>query len=392
MFSRIVSAVCIAACLACGAERPAHEPVLSDGLQTIVDETWQALGAEYGIAVHVDSPELGIAWAGAAGYADPFNREPMTPEHPVRIASNTKTFVATTVLGLWEQGRLGLDDPVSAHLSREHVAVLRGDGYDPDLITVRHLLTHTSGLFDHGAAEHYADDIVADPQHRWSREEQLQICVDAGDPLGAPGEVYSYSDTGYILLGEIIEKITGGDLASGVWSIVDRNRLGLGSTWWETLEPRPQGAMHRAHQFFGDVDVSSFDPSFDLWGGGGVATTVGDLARFTRGLFSGQVYNKPETLETMLTTLDGLQPAATASERSLPPGSYRMGVWVLEELGYKVYRHTGFWCTFATFVPELDLVLTATVNQHEAGPEADEMMQKVFAMVVDHAEKAGARE
>ncbi len=351
-------------------------------LETLVAEKVAASGFQGGVALHVDSPSLGLDWEGAVGLADPATGEAMTPEHPVRIASNTKTYVAAAVLRLWEQGRVDLDATITQYLPSDFVATLQGDGYQTGEITVRHLLTHTSGLYDHGASEQYTLDILADPQHRWTRAEQLQICVDAGDPLGAPGTVYSYSDTGYILLGKILEEITGQNLAGAVWSLIDRPRHGMNSTWFETLEPRPRDTTHRAHQFLGDVDVTSFDPSCDLWGGGGIAATVGDLARFTRALFSGEIYDNPKTLDTMLTTFDGLQAAPGASERALAPGAYRMGVWILTSDGTTIYRHTGFWCTGATWIPEYDLVMTMTVNQHEAGELFDTLEEDVLKAII----------
>jgi D-alanyl-D-alanine carboxypeptidase len=343
-----------------------EQPSIEDTLRAFLEESVAAAGFEAGAALHVDAPSLGLDWEGAVGFADPATGEAMTPAHPVRIASNTKTYVAAAVLRLWEEGRIDLDETIATYLPPEFVTALEGDGYPPQAITVRHLLTHTSGLFDHGASGRYAVEIVADPRHRWSRAEQLQLCVETGDPVGEPGAVYSYSDTGYILLGRMLEEITGHDLADAVWSLIDRRRLGLESTWFETLEPRPEAVLDRAHQFYGEVDVTAFDPSFDLWGGGGIATTVGDLARFTRSLFAGEVYDHPKTLDTMLTTLDGLQAAPGASEGDLTPGAYRMGVWVIADEGYTIHRHTGFWGTSATWVPELDLVVTLTVNQHEA--------------------------
>ncbi len=341
---------------------------LEDGLRTFAADSVAAAGFDGGVAVHVDAPSLGLAWEDALGAADPATGEAMTPAHPVRIASNTKTYVAAAVLRLWEQGRVDLDAPISTYLPGDLLSILESDGYRPGAITVRHLLTHTSGLYDHGEAESYGAAIVADPQHRWSRAEQVRLCVQEGDPVGEPGAVYNYSDTGYVLLGRILEEVAGANLAGAVWSVVDRRRLGLGSTWFESLEPRPAGVRARAHQFFGDVDVTGFDPSFDLWGGGGIAATVGDMARFTRALFAGEVFEDPATLETMLSTFDGVRAAPGASDRALPPGAYRMGIWVLPYDGVTLYRHTGFWCTSATWVPELDLVVTVTVNQHEAGP------------------------
>ncbi len=357
-------------------------------LRTLLDETVQSFGFEQGAAMHVDSPLIDVNWQAATGIADPETGEFMTPEHPVRIASNTKTYIAAAVLRLWEDGLIGLDDPIAEHLPEALVEALRGGGYDPDAMTVRHLLTHTSGLDDHGN-ERYAEQIVANPQRRWTRAEQLQICVDEGQIQGAPGEVYRYSDTGYILLGEMLEQITGKNFPGAVWGLIDRDAIGLNATWFESLEAKPDGVAQRAHQFYGDLDVSTFDPSFDLWGGGGIATTVGDLALFTRALFTGKVFEKPETLEVMLSTFDDLQPAPGANERSLPPGAYRMGLWVLEHNGYTFYRHSGFWCTSATYVPELDLVVTATANQHEAGEVLDALVEGALDVAIQRAAEVG---
>ncbi len=377
-------ALLIAFALACTPVAP--EPDIEAELESMFIESIKAASFTGGAALHVDSPALGLDWEVAAGLADPETEESMTAQHPIRIASNTKTYIATSILRLWEEDRLDISDPISKHLPDEFVAILESDGYQPDSITVRHLLTHTSGMYDHGDSD-YAEKIVADPDHRWTRTEQLQICIDAGEPWGQPGEVYHYSDTGYILLGEIIEGITGKNLADGVWSLIDREKLKLDTTWFETLEPQPEGSLDRAHQFYGDTDVTDYDPSFDLWGGGGIATTVGDLARFTRALFTGSVYDDPATLDTMLTTFDGLRSAADATERSLAPGSYRMGVWVIDRDAYTIYRHSGFWCTSATYVPEFDLVVTATVNQHEAGALFDEIGEGALRIVQDYSQE-----
>ncbi len=359
-------------------------PDTERALRALLDESARTQASEYGVALHVDSPLLGLEWQGATGMADPVAGEPMTPDHPVRIASNTKTYIAAATLRLWEDGLIGLDDPIAAHLPDTFVETLRGGGYQPEVMTVRHLLTHTSGLDDHGN-EQYAEQIVNNPQRRWSRADQLQICVDEGTVQGEPGTVYRYSDTGYILLGEMLERITGHSFAEAVWEPIDRDAVGLDATWFETLEPKPEGALQRAHQFYGDLDVTGFDPSFDLWGGGGIATTVDDLAVFTRALFTGGIYHDAGTLETMLSTLENLQPAPGAGERSLPPGAYRMGIWVLEHDGYTLYRHSGFWCTSATYVPELDLVITATANQHEAGAVLDAIVEGAIDLAIEKA-------
>ena len=259
--------------------------------------------------------------------------------------------------------------------------MLLGDGYDTEAITVRHLLTHTSGLFDHTVPSVYVESILSDPYRRWTRTEQVTGAVEWGDPHAGPGEVYTYCDTGYVLLGEIVERAAERPMAQAVRDLVGYSDLEMGSTWWEILEEPPVGAPERAHQFLDDLDVTGFDPSYDLYGGGGVVSTVGDLARFWRALFSTGVFERSDTLDTMLTTLDGTRALADASPRALPPGAYRMGLWEVEVEGYATYRHTGFWGTLATYVPELDLVVTLTVNQNQCGTVMDDLARDVIRIV-----------
>jgi len=367
--------------------QPVSEPTVGPQLQALVDAAVADNELIHGIALHVDSPLVGLDWEGAAGVADPSAGTPMTADRPVRIASNTKTFIAAAVLRLSEEGRLDLDDPIAARLSADHTEMLRDDGYDPEAITIRHLLTHTSGLFDHTDPPVYVESIMADPMRRWTRTEQLTAAVEWGDPHAPPGEIYTYCDTGYVLLGEVLERAAERPMAEAVRDLVGYSDLGMDSTWWEVLEQPPAGVPERAHQFLEDLDVSSFDPSYDLYGGGGVVSTVADLARLWRGLFSSRVFESSETLDTMLTTIEGTRALADASARALPPGAYRMGVWRVEVEGFETYRHTGFWGTLASYVPELDLVVTLTVNQNQCGTVMDDLTREVIRVVSETAKR-----
>jgi D-alanyl-D-alanine carboxypeptidase len=368
---------------ACQPSAPPEDPHtgIKQELQRLVDAAVEENASIHGAALHVDSPTLGLSWEGASGLADPTAGEPMTPAHPVRIASNTKTYVAAATLRLWEDGKLELDDPIAEHLPAETVESLRGDGYQPEEMTVRHLLTHTSGLFDHSDSELYVQAIVAEPQRRWTRADQVRGAVEWGDPLGAPGELFSYADTGYVLLGAIVERVDGRPLHQAVRELMDFDGLGLDSTWWETLEPRPEGVPERAHQFLGELDVTGFDPSYDLYGGGGLAATVGDMASFMRALFSGSAFERPSTTDTMLTTVEGAGARPDGDGAGLPPGAYRMGVWVVEVGGFTTYRHSGFWGTLATYVPELDLALAVTLNQNGSKEALETIVHEVVSLI-----------
>lgn len=379
----VVAAVGIP-CLAC-LPQPG-EPGLEQQLQTLVDRTVAENDAVSSAALHVDSTALDLDWEGAAGMADPESGRMMTPETPARIASNTKTFVAATVLRLAEEGALDIDDPIGTLLPRDFVEMLEGDGYDANAMTLRHLLTHTSGLFDHTASELYIEAIMADPTHEWTRTEQVARAVDWGDPHGEPGEFYTYCDTGYVLLGAVIERAAGMPMAEAVRELLDFDGLGLESTWWEVLEQEPEGVVDRAHQFLGDVDSYSFEPHYDLYGGGGLVSTVGDLARFYRALFAGDVFTDPGTLDLMLTPVDGAEILGEGG-----PSTYRMGIWEVEVEGLTTYRHTGFFGTLATYVPELDLTVTATVNQNQAREALGDLARDAILLAAESREQPSSR-
>lgn len=374
------------------ATRQGVAPDLGPALQALVDGAVEDNEAVHGAALHVDTPALDLVWEGAAGEADPAAGVSMTPATPFQIASNTKTFISASTLRLWEDGRLGLDDPIAGHIREDSVEILRSDGYDLEELTIRHLLTHTGGLYDYAMSERYSERIIDDPTHRWTRTEQLEAAVEWGDPLAPPGVVYSYCDTGYILLGEILELTTGRSMPDAVRELVGYEGLGLGSTWFETLEPRPSGVLDPAHPFWGEEDGTAFDLSIDLYGGGGLLSTVGDLAHFFRALFKGGIYTDPGTADTMLTTVEIASPEEGGEEFRLPHGAYRMGVWVVEVEGYTSYRHTGFWGTSATYLPELDLIITATVNQNQARPVLEELVRSAVRVVADAVEAASSAE
>jgi len=372
-------------CLAC---QPT-EPDLDQKLQSLLDGVVRNNDAVRSAALHVDARGLGLSWEGAAGLADPVNGRAMTPLTPVRIASNTKTFIAAAVLRLHEEGKLDIDDPIAEHLPEEYLTMLEDDGYDTEAIALRNLLNHTSGLFDHTSGDRYTELIMADPMHRWTRAEQVRSAVEWGDPHGAPGQYYTYCDTGYVLLGAVVEGASGRPMAEAVRTLLEFERHGLVSTWWETLEAQPEWVPDRAHQYYGDVDTFEFDPSFDLYGGGGLVSTVGDLARFYRALFEDRVFRNRGTRRIMLTTDDDVLPLPGASERALPPGAYRMGIWAVQVEGFDSYRHTGFFGTLATYVPDLDLIVTATVNQNQSGGALDDLARESIALVAEAASRSG---
>ena len=335
-------------------------------LQTVLDDYYAANPASPGIVVHVARPSQGLVWTSTVGQADRDSPQPLTADHTFRIASNTKTYVSAAILRLAETGQLSLDDSLDRHLSPDQRSLLASDGYNLKAMTIRQVLSHTSGLFEHPSDPRYEEAILADPHHRWTRLEQITMCVEWGDPVGAPGEKFSYSDTGYIILGGIIERKTGRNLGAAVRDLLGFEKLGLDTTWWEILEEQPAAAGPRAHQFYGDLDTFDWDPSLDLYGGGGLICDVRDLALFMRLLLQGKVLQQDSSLAAMIG-------GGTAE--------YRLGLAATDFGEHLGWGHTGFWNTFVFHVPLLDLTVSGCILNHHAekGRELARMLVEAVA-------------
>lgn len=324
-------------------------------LQQALDADVAASPSLPGELLHVHAPAHGLDTTLASGVADRASGRRLRAHDGFRAASVTKTFTAASILRLVEDGRLGLDDPVARHLPAEYDAALRAGGYATDSITIRHLLTHTSGLHDYATDERYYAAVLGDPMHRWTRMEQVRAAMEWSRPRFAPGADYHYSDTGYVLLGEIIERLSGQPMARAFRTLLGFERLGLDETYMETLEPAPAGAGELSHPYFGEADTRGWDPSFDLYGGGGMVASARDLARFYRALLRGEVFRDPATLRTMLTV--------PATNERAPGGPYAMGIQRANIAGQACWGHTGFWGTAAHHCPAADLTVVRHTNQ-----------------------------
>ena len=204
---------------------------------------------------------------------------------------------------------------------------------------------HASGLADHAKSEAFQSAVFADPGRVWTRSDQLAVLVEATSPVGQPGAQFHYSDTGYVILGGIIERQTGLPLGDAIRDLL---RLKETAIRWEG-EP-PAGGAVRAHQWIGKTDTFFIHGSVDVFGGGGMIASVEATARAHAAMISGSVFDTPRTLEMMLTA------------PGLPQGSpYRMGFYADRLAGVAVYRHAGFWGFEALVVPERRLVIVAAV-------------------------------
>lgn len=218
----------------------------------------------------------------ASGIGDRRTGAPARVGDRFRIGSNTKPFVAAVVLQLVAEGKLALDDPVTFAPA-------------PD-VTVRHLLQHTSGLPEYSDDPQLLAAYATDPDHHW--EPRALLALVDGPKLSAPGAKFAYTNTNYILLGLVIERVTGKPAANEVHRRLIEP-LRLTSTMFPVRGAAIPGRHLRGHltnlpaQYGvpdGILDLTDLSPSIG-WTAGGMLSTVFDLARFHRALLTGRVLN-----------------------------------------------------------------------------------------------------
>ncbi len=225
-----------------------------------------------------------FAWTSAQGLADVARKIPMRTSQVWRIGSVSKTFTATAVLRLCERGLLSLDDPLSRFRPGFPAAAK---------ITVRQLLRHNAGVFSWDEDDATRLAIIKHPQRKWSREGMIKLA--AAKPFYfEPGKGHHYSNVGYFLLGEIIEKVTQKPLAQVIAEEITRP-LKLKHTY---LPQEPHFRDQVIHGYMIQrgkmIDVSGLAfarvINFDLaHAPGGMVSTLDDLKVWLRALASGQL-------------------------------------------------------------------------------------------------------
>ena len=222
----------------------------------------------------------------------------MRPGLRYKIGSVTKTFTATVVLQLVAERQLSLGDSVERWLPR----LVPGGEH----ITVRQLLQHTSGLFDYLEDPRVAEPYLqGDLDFVW-RPRQLVAIATEHPPLFAPGTGWSYSKTGYVLLGLIIRAATGSSVQQQLQARV-LGPLHLRHTSFPITDTRIAGA--HAHGYLPGagpggtpLDFTGLSPSW-AWATGNMVSSVEDVARFYRALLQGRLL-PPRLLRAMQTTVD----------------------------------------------------------------------------------------
>lgn len=254
--------------------------------QTLLDERVAEMGAPGGVLAVVDPAR--DTWIGATGLADVDAQIPMAPSDRFGIGSVTKTFTAAVLLQLVEEEVLTLDEPLARYVPTFPRA---------EQITLLHLLTHTTGIYDYA----YDGEVLAGHGREWQPEELVAIAA-LEPPLFDPGDDWDYSNTNFILLGLVIEAATGHTWASEV-----RTRLldpfALSDTFVATDEAVPSAARG----YFGADDWTLELSPTTGWAAGGIVSNAPDLLRWLDLLLYGDVLGEAsrEAMQTPVVLNDG---------------------------------------------------------------------------------------
>lgn len=279
--------------------------------------------------------EGGKTWGYAAGVANLSTKKPMKTDFRFRVGSVTKTFTATVVLQLAGENRLNLDDPLEKWLP----GVIQGNGYDGKQITIRQILNHTSGIADYLKSK---DVDMMNTKKTYTAEEIVKIGLSL-PPDFAPGKGWSYSNTGYVLLGILIQKVTGNSYAEEIENRIIEP-LELSNTFLPGNSSVIPGTKHARGYIQPDgaselKDVTYYNPSIAS-SAGDMISTADDLNKFFSSLLGGKLL-KEQQLKQMLTTV----PTGRAEINGYGLGIYETKL----PNGASIWGHTGGIPGFVTF-------------------------------------------
>ena len=319
-------------------------PAAAGGYAKILSSTYKA--DEPGAAALV-AKGGDIVYIGAVGMADLELKVPLAPDMVFEIGSITKQFTAAAIMLLVEEGKLAVSDPMTKHLPSYPSY---GQG-----ITIEHLLTHTSGIVSYTGIPGYMATRVRN-------DVTVQQLIDVFKDLPvefAPGERYAYNNSGYILLGAIVEAASGTRYEDFVRKRIFEP-LGMKTAYYgcaTCIIPRRASGYDGGPNGFMNQRYLSFTQPYAA---GSLMMSVSDLHRWSRALFSGKVVS-PASLKQMTTPY---------VLKSGEPTTYGYGLTIGTLRGRRAIRHGGGIFGFSTdalYLPDQDVFVAVFSNAAGGG-------------------------
>lgn len=358
--------------------------VLKKELQQRLEE-WHKVGKFPGATLGVvmaDGESFGLA----VGYSDRTTKTPMKPTDRMLAGSTGKTFAAATALQLVKEGKIGLDEKVEKYLGSEPWFSRLPNAKD---ITVRQLMNHTSGLVRYEFKDTFSKDLTANPEKVWKPAELLSYLFDEKAPFEA-GKGWDYSDTNYIVLGMIIEKVTGKKFYDEAKKRLIKPLKLSGTIPQDGLkiDGVVQGYAGANNPFGGKDEMIhsgkfAINPQFE-WTGGGWASTSEDLARWAKMYFEGKAFDAsllPQMLDGVLAPMLGRET------------KYGLCVIIRQTAAGKTYGHSGFFPGYMTdmmYFPEHKIAIAVQTNT-SVGRDLSKPLGRVLVEVFETVKTAESK-
>jgi len=294
----------------------------------------------------------------AVGYSDLEAKTPMKPENRIFAGSIGKTFVASVLFQLVNEKKVALDDPLSKYLGDkpyfERVP-------NAKLLTIRHLMSHTSGVREHVLNPAFLKAAKDDPDRTFTGDELASYALDT-TALFEPGKGWSYADTNYIFVGLVIEKITGSTVyEEAVKRLLkplglERTQPQIGRTFKDlaigySMPNSPFGFKDRVQSADGKYP---FNPQME-WCGGGFLSNALDLAKWAKAMFEGKAYGT----ELHPQILEGIKANTGPNEK------YGLGVQIRPSEWGETYGHSGWFPGYLSdmaYIPSKKIAVAVQFN------------------------------
>jgi CubicO group peptidase (beta-lactamase class C family) len=365
-----------------GAAKPATQPGVAEAVDRVIADALRErtfAGAAVGVSVNGR-----VALIRGYGLADLEQRVPVTEQTVFRIGSVTKQFTAAAILRLVDQGKLSLDDPL---------AKFRPDFPRAAEVTIRQLLSHTSGISSYTNPKLVSGDPREGARREWTTDAMIAHIASLKPPFEFdPGTGWSYSNSGYVLLGAIIEQVSGKSYRDFLKSEL-LDPLELFDT---SVDDLAQIVPNRARGYdpskdaavgFANADFISMSAAYSA---GAIRSTVADLLKWHLALFGGRVL-KPATL-ALMTAPAHLKDGRLSSLGRLPPfwvpatTEYGFGLFLDQIDGHPAIGHGGAINGFNTWMEtfpdqHLTIVLVANTSYPAAehtGPNVAKAVMKAI--------------
>lgn len=315
-----------------------------------------------GVVVGLWMPGKG-SYVRATGVGDTATRAPMSADSFIRIGSETKTFTVTALLELVDEHRVELDDPISTYIPGVR------DGHR---ITLRHLAEMRSGLFPYTSDADFTRALERDPQRHFTPQELLAYGMKHRNTF-EPGAQFQYSNSNLILLGLVVEKVSGHKLAD-----VIRHRVLRPSHLRHTLFPSgPEFPEPHAHGYTQQslsgetVDATDWNPSW-AWAAGAMISDLWDLRRWAKIVATGELLS-PATQAQRLKTLPTGFPGTTYGL-----GIFETNGWIGHNGSLPGYE------TVTVYLPPQKATLVVMINTDilSGGQEPSTLVARAVTQVV----------